>query len=82
MSGILGTLQHASESLDLTKRVSIFGRDEFGQTAVAFNNLMTRINDVMLVVRDSVASVSPASRQIAAGNIDLSSRTEEQAASL
>jgi methyl-accepting chemotaxis protein len=82
LGGIQGTLQQASESLDLTRRASVQGKDEISQTAVAFNHLMDRIAEVMAAVRDSVESVSAASKQIAAGNIDLSSRTEEQAASL
>ncbi|RKP55841.1 methyl-accepting chemotaxis protein [Pararobbsia silviterrae] len=82
LSGIRGTLQHASESLDLTQRASIQGKDEISQTADAFNHLIARIAEVMVAVRDSVESVSTAARQIATGNVDLSSRTEEQAASL
>lgn len=82
LGGIQGTLQQASESLDLTQRASVEGKDEISQTAVAFNHLMARIAEVMAAVRDSVESVSTASKQIAAGNVDLSSRTEEQAASL
>ncbi|RKF40857.1 methyl-accepting chemotaxis protein [Paraburkholderia fungorum] len=82
LNGIKGTLQQASESLDLTTRASVHGKDEISQTAVAFNHLMARIAEVMAAVRDSVQSVSTASKQIAAGNVDLSSRTEEQSASL
>ncbi|SDE35426.1 methyl-accepting chemotaxis protein [Paraburkholderia lycopersici] len=82
LAGIQGTLQQASESLDLTKRAPALGNDEISQTANAFNHLMSRIADVMTAVRDSVEAVSTASKQIAAGNVDLSSRTEEQAASL
>jgi methyl-accepting chemotaxis protein len=82
LASIQATLQQASASLDLTKRAPVEGKDEISQTADAFNQLMTRIADVMGTVRDSVQSVSTASKQIAAGNVDLSSRTEEQAASL
>jgi methyl-accepting chemotaxis protein len=82
LAGIQGTLQQASESLDLTRRASVEGKDEISQTATAFNHLMARIAEVMAAVRDSVESVSTASTEIAAGNVDLSSRTEEQAASL
>lgn len=80
--GIQGTLQQASESLDMTLRAPVHGRDEIGQTATAFNQLMDRIKGVMTEVRESVASVSTASKEIASGNTDLSSRTEQQAASL
>lgn len=82
VSGIQDTLQQASTSLDLTQRAPVRGNDEISQTADAFNRLITRIAEVLGDVRDSVESVSTASKQIAAGNVDLSSRTEEQAASL
>lgn len=79
---IQNTLQEVSQSLDLSKRVPVQNMDEIGLAAAAFNHLMDRVMDVMATVRESTESVSVASKQIAAGNIDLSSRTEEQAASL
>ena len=82
LKNIQGTIQAASESLDLSKRVPAAGRDEIGQTANAFNHLMDRVSTVMVTVRDTVESVNTASKEIAAGNTDLSSRTEQQAASL
>ncbi len=82
LAGIQGALQEASATLDLTKRAPVWGNDEVSRAAAAFNHLIERIAAVMYAVRDSVESVSTASNQIAAGNVDLSSRTEEQAASL
>ena len=82
LRSIQHTLQTASESLDLSQRVPVLNRDEIGQTGTAFNLLIERISGVMLTVRDSAESVSLASKEIAAGNVDLSTRTEEQAASL
>jgi methyl-accepting chemotaxis protein len=82
LDGIRGALRKASESLDLSERMPVRARDEFGQTAEAFNALICRIAAVITTVRSSAEMVSMASREIAAGNIDLSSRTEEQAASL
>ncbi|WP_408218932.1 methyl-accepting chemotaxis protein [Paraburkholderia dilworthii] len=82
LDGILGTLHTASESLDLSERAPVHGKDEFSRTAEAFNFLISRIAEVTTTVRSSAEMVSTASRQIAAGNIDLSSRTEQQAASL
>ncbi|TDV07183.1 methyl-accepting chemotaxis protein [Paraburkholderia caballeronis] len=82
VAGIERTLEAASAALDLTKRAPVFGNDEISRTALAFNQLMGRIAEVMVSVRDSAESVSTASKQIAAGNVDLSARTEEQAASL
>ena len=56
--------------------------DEIGRTAAAFNKLLARIVDVVATTRTSTDSVTVAARQIAAGNADLSARTEQQAAAL
>ena len=82
LNNIQTTLQGVSESLDLTQRAPVERSDEIGRTAVAFNHLLARIVDVLGTVRSSTDSVGLASREIAAGNLDLSSRTEQQAASL
>ena len=82
IAGIQGVLQDVNQSLDLTLRAPVERMDEIGHTAVAFNNLMTRVAEVLNDVRHSGDSVSVGAKQIASGNIDLSSRTEQQAASL
>lgn len=76
------TMDNASSRLDLTLRADDSQKDEIGQTAKAFNQLMDKIAATLLTVSHSSQSVSTASAQISAGNEDLSSRTEEQAASL
>jgi methyl-accepting chemotaxis protein len=75
-------LQHVSESLDLTHAATVERLDEIGHTTAAFNGLLGRVAEVVAEVRHATGSVSVAARQIAAGNTDLSQRTEEQAASL
>ncbi|WP_211468105.1 methyl-accepting chemotaxis protein [Collimonas silvisoli] len=82
LGGIQDTLQNVSQSLDLTQRAPVARMDEIGRTALAFNSLLARIAEAMRSVRLSTDAVSSASQQIAAGNVDLSSRTEQQAASL
>ncbi|HEY4072830.1 MAG TPA: methyl-accepting chemotaxis protein [Herbaspirillum sp.] len=82
LNNIQTSLQDVSESLDLTQRAPVERSDEIGRTAVAFNHLLARIVEVLTTVRASTDSVGLASREIAAGNLDLSSRTEQQAASL
>jgi methyl-accepting chemotaxis protein len=82
LNNIQTSLQGVSESLDLTQRAPVERSDEIGRTAVAFNHLLARIVEVLTTVRASTDSVGQASREIAAGNLDLSSRTEQQAASL
>jgi methyl-accepting chemotaxis protein len=69
-------------SLDLSKRAVAPRMDEFGRSAIAFDRLMQRIEYAVSEVRASSDTVTTATGEIAAGNLDLSSRTEEQAASL
>jgi len=82
LNRIQRTLQHVSQSLDLTHTAKVERMDEIGHTATAFNALLARVAEVVGEVRSSAGAVSVASRQIATGNVDLSSRTEQQAASL
>lgn len=76
------TMTEISDTLDLSKNLAVSGNDEISQTASAFNALIQRFHHVLDTVIVSTESVNVASREIAAGNIDLSSRTEEQAASI
>ena len=56
--------------------------DEIGQLFDALNGINTGLANLVNNVRVSADSLSVASRQIAVGNADLSSRTESQASSL
>jgi len=82
LSGIVNTMTQVSHTLDLTQTATVSRKDEIGQTAMAFNQLLARVSGTLLSVNHAAQSVSTGSTQIAAGNEDLSSRTEEQAASL
>jgi len=82
LNGIETTMSNAGQSLDLTCEANIERMDEIGKTAAAFNSLLSNIKNAMRTVVDSSDHVSNAAREIASGNTNLSSRTEEQAASL
>jgi methyl-accepting chemotaxis protein len=82
LGNLQGTLQRISASLDLSQHAQAERMDEIGHTAVALNHLLTRVAGVVGDVRISSDAVGVAARQIAAGNLDLSARTEQQAASL
>jgi methyl-accepting chemotaxis protein len=82
LSNIQDTLQQVSQSLDLTRRVRVERMDEVGRTATAFNHLLDNIVKALGTVRTVTDSVGTAAQEIAAGNLDLSSRTEQQASSL
>ncbi len=73
----------AVASGDLTVRVAgPTGADEVGKLLAALGTMTEGLIKIVRDVRTGVDSVSTASGQIAAGNLDLSSRTEEQASSL
>ncbi|MBN9117013.1 MAG: MCP four helix bundle domain-containing protein [Pandoraea sp.] len=67
---------------DLTSHIEPSGRDETSHLLVALKCMNDNLVGIVSGVRTSGESVGTATRQIAAGNIDLSSRTEQQAASL
>ncbi|MET0267097.1 MAG: methyl-accepting chemotaxis protein [Duganella sp.] len=82
LDSIRSTLEHVSQSLDLTHKIPVKRMDEIGHTAVAFNKLLEQIARVIDTVRASTSSVGSASAQIAAGTGDLAQRTASQAAAL
>jgi methyl-accepting chemotaxis protein len=58
------------------------GRDEIADTSRALDHSIATLNDTLRSILVSVNSIDTASREIATGNLDLSTRTELQAASL
>ncbi|WP_321937459.1 methyl-accepting chemotaxis protein [Paraburkholderia sp. J8-2] len=76
-----------ADTLDLSKRLSNsrgepLRMDEFSHVAAAFDRLMQRVEEAVFAVIGSTDLVAIATREIVLGNLDLSSRTEQQAASL
>jgi methyl-accepting chemotaxis protein len=67
---------------DLRTRITVEGRDETSKLLNALREMNERLTAIVGRVRDSSTSIAGAARQIAAGNMDLSQRTEQQAASL
>ena len=67
---------------DLTSHIVVESRDETGQLMYALKNMNDKLVGIVGQVRASTDSISTASSEIAAGNLDLSSRTEQQASSL
>jgi methyl-accepting chemotaxis protein len=72
----------ASGTGDLTLRLPAHGRDEIAGICEAFNQFVEKLLDVMRRVRDNSDAVRSAAIEIAAGNLDLSNRTESAAASV
>ncbi|HYD94556.1 MAG TPA: methyl-accepting chemotaxis protein [Noviherbaspirillum sp.] len=89
MRSILGPLQEAVRvaktvaSGDLTNRIEAgHTENETGQLLVSLKEMNESLVRIVAQVRVGTNSIADASSQIAAGNLDLSSRTEQQAGSL
>ncbi|OXI48959.1 methyl-accepting chemotaxis protein [Burkholderia aenigmatica] len=67
---------------DLRRPIVVDRHDEMGQLLQGLGKMQRGLVDTVRTVRGGSESIATAARQIAAGNIDLSSRTEEQAAAL
>ena len=67
---------------DLSHPITITGRDEVSDLLRALSAMQANLADVVTTVRSNAEGVATASAQIAQGNFDLSSRTEEQASAL
>ncbi len=67
---------------DLSQRVEVKSRDEFGQLLRALQHMSSSLAGIVGEVRSSTDTFATATQEIASGNHDLSSRTEQQASSL
>lgn len=67
---------------DLTSDIQTNATDETGQLMQALRDMNVSLLGIVSDVRSSAETITSASSQIAAGNLNLSSRTEEQASSL
>jgi len=67
---------------DLTSNIEVTSKDETGQLLQALKDMNESLARIVSEVRSGTDAISTASNQIAAGNADLSQRTEEQASSL
>lgn len=71
-----------SENLDLARTLTTGRQDEIGLAVSAFNTLLHRMAEALVLVRSASLSVSTAADQISAGNNELSARTEQQSAAV
>lgn len=67
---------------DLTSEIEVKTSDETGLLLRALKVMNENLRKIVGEVRSGTETMSTASQEIAAGNLDLSSRTEEQASSL
>jgi methyl-accepting chemotaxis protein len=67
---------------DLTSTIEVTGTNETGQLLMALQDMNGSLTKIVGEVHVGTDAISTATEQIAAGNLDLSQRTEEQAAAL
>ena len=67
---------------DLTKRIQVVDEDELGILSNWFNTFLRKLNDIIIQVKHDAHQINQVSQEMAAGNMDLSSRTHQQSASL
>jgi len=67
---------------DLTSKVEVKGNCEVAQLLQALDTMNRQLVATVSTVRSSTDAIATASSEVAAGNLDLSSRTEQQAGSL
>jgi methyl-accepting chemotaxis protein len=86
--GIVGPIRHAVKvartvaSGDLSSNIEVRSRDEVGQLSAALKEMNDSLTRIVSQVRGGTDTIAQASREIAAGNHDLSGRTEQQAGTL
>jgi len=67
---------------DLTQQIRVKSRDETGQLLRALKDMLDKLTGIVSGVRRTTESITSAAQQVAAGNSNLSQRTEQQASSL
>jgi len=67
---------------DLSSQFTVTTRDETGQLMAALQKMNDNLLGIVSQVRAGTETIATASAEIAAGNLDLSRRTEQQAGSL
>ena len=73
---------HTVAAGDLSSRIDVTSTDETGQLLDALRHMNDSLVRIVGDVREGTVSIGSASSQIAAGNLDLSARTEQQASAL
>jgi methyl-accepting chemotaxis protein len=78
----VGRVLDALAKGDLTETISAEYTGQFDALKQAANSTVKSLGELIGQVKDTTDSINTAAREIAAGNSDLSGRTEQQAASL
>ncbi len=73
---------HAMAGGNLANRIELGRKDEMGEMMEGLQQMQERLAGTVRSVREGSDAIATASSEIAAGNLDLSRRTEQQAANL
>jgi methyl-accepting chemotaxis protein len=76
------SLAEAVAQGDLTHRLDVDTKDEIGRMLQALKHMTENLHGIVVRVRKGTETITHASREVASGNMDLSSRTEQQAGAL
>ena len=76
------TIANTIASGDLTARIDMHSNDEAGQLVNSLRTMQENLVNTVSHIKQGTETISVASREIASGNADLSSRTESQPSSL
>ena len=79
---VVTSMDIAQGQSDLTKRIEVKGKDELSELSSWFNMFLARLNNLVIDIKTHALNMAVSSKEIAAGNQDLSSRTTQQSASL
>ncbi|WP_182915937.1 HAMP domain-containing protein [Massilia cavernae] len=81
LSGALQVARRVAEG-ELSFGREVTGKDEISELLLALKNMTASLAHIVIDVRNGTETISLASREIASGNADLSSRTEAQAGAI
>jgi methyl-accepting chemotaxis protein len=76
------TLARTVAAGDLTTHIDVRGNDETAHLLLALREMNDSLNGIVGEVDAGIQAITTASAEIASGNLDLSSRTEQQAGAL
>lgn len=80
---VVSNLQQISEGAgDLTCTLSVSSRDEVGELANCFNNLMTSLREMISGTRTAAGNISEATHQIGGRSAELSNEARQQSLAL
>jgi methyl-accepting chemotaxis protein len=78
LDGIRNTLMHVNASLDFTVRAPVKRMDEIGETATAFNQLLSKLQDNFRSLTEGARTVASASREMNQASIQVSTAAGSQ----